>query len=172
MLRYALRGGRIPSRILPAAMQPTDELRMNTAFKEGSAASRQSPLIDATSITKQQERNMTQTNTMRNLITASALGAVTAIIMFAQAGQASAASGVLGCEGSSRRAVVECCQQQVKKHGMPMWMRQAGAACNSRIVKCTGGTAGIAANKRCWISQTSLDYDKGDKDKGDRGNKR
>lgn len=114
---------------------------------------------------------MTQTHTSRNLIAASAFGAVTAIIMFAQAGQANAATNVLNCEGSSRSAVMACCEQRVVKHGMPLWMRQAGANCKvPMIVKCVGYTVGAAANKYCKISKIHFEGGKGGKEKGGRDN--
>lgn len=95
---------------------------------------------------------MTRTHTQRNLIAASAFGVVSALMMFAQAGQASAATSVLSCEGSNRGAVLQCCETQVKKSGLPLWMRQMGAHCSSlrieKMVKCAANTH---ANKRCKL---------------------
>ncbi len=105
---------------------------------------------------------MTRTHTQRNLIAASAFGVVSAFMMFAQAGQASAATSVSTCEGPSRRAVLQCCETNVKKSGLPIWMRQAGASCHTpAIVKCS--------NNRCKIAVKQGDELRGDNDKGGRG---
>lgn len=117
---------------------------------------------------------MIQIHTKRNLIAASAFGAVTAVIMFAQAGQASAASSVLSCEGSNRRAVLECCEERVNKHGLPLWMRQVGAHCSTpkiqRMVKCVSSTYATAANKRCKLVKVTFENDGGKHDHKGRDN--
>lgn len=77
---------------------------------------------------------MTQANTVRNLAITSTLGAIAAVMMFAQAGQASAKS-VQSCDGSNRQSVVHCCEDYVNQHGMPFWMRQSGGSC-TKVVAC------------------------------------
>lgn len=125
---------------------------------------------------------MTRTNTQRNLIAGSVFGALTTVIMFAQAGHANAATSVLSCEGSNRRAVLECCEERVNKHGLPLWMRQVGAHCSSPkiqiMVKCKPTTYGTAANKHCKIVKAVSEggggkhdpKDNGGRDKGGRDN--
>ncbi len=117
---------------------------------------------------------MTQIQSARKLIVASTFGAVTAVIMLAQAGQASAESGVLSCEGANRRAVLNCCEERVSKYGLPLWMRQVGAHCSTpQIVKCRRSPLAAAAaagvSKPCKIVKIQID-DSNDKDRG-RGNR-
>jgi hypothetical protein len=115
--------------------------------------------------TYKKENSMTHSS--RNLVLASAFGAVTAIIMFAQAGQANAASSVLSCEGSNRRAVLHCCEERVNKYGLPLWMRQVGAHCGTpQIVKCSPSAVGVAAAKRCRIVKIQFEGGKGSPDRG------
>lgn len=115
---------------------------------------------------------MTQIHSIRNLAAASTLGALTAVIMFAQSGTASAATSVLSCEGSTRSAVKACCEEQVQNYGLPLWMRQTHTNCSDlKIVRCHRLQS--ASKQLCRISKIDFD-DSNDRrrnrDRGGRGN--
>lgn len=84
---------------------------------------------------------MPQAITIRTITGASAIAAISAIAMFSSTGSASAAKNTLACDGGSRVAVVECCQQIVKKTGLPIWMKRAGKDCQSQRIQCRPSTA-------------------------------
>jgi hypothetical protein len=117
---------------------------------------------------------MTQSNTVRNFAITSTLGAIAAVMMLAQSGQASAKS-VLSCDGSNRSSVVQCCEDNVNQHGMPFWMRQSGGSC-TKAVKCVGrySTAAAGYAKKCRFVAIMIENDGGPNNpggkRGGRGN--
>lgn len=51
--------------------------------------------------------------------------------------RAEAASLLTQCRAGSAKGVVSCCQNYVREHGRPLWMRQAGDSCRDLRVVCT-----------------------------------
>lgn len=91
---------------------------------------------------------------IRATLTATALAALAGLAIVSQTGAASARD-ILSCEGGSRRSVVECCERQVMKKGLPIWMRQTGANCQSLSIRCTSGASGSSlthASKRLCVA--------------------
>jgi hypothetical protein len=101
---------------------------------------------------------MSQTTIIRAAAGLSVIAAISAISMLASAGTASAKS-VLSCEGTNRGAVVECCQEEIRRSGMPFWMQHSGGNCN-KAAKCTG-TFSTANNRHCWIATLQNDQTHG-----------
>lgn len=80
---------------------------------------------------------MTQSHNFRNLFAVSAIAGTAAIALFGQSVQASASvSKLLDCQASSRNALVLCCANEVRRAGVPEWMRASGQNCRSARVEC------------------------------------
>jgi hypothetical protein len=52
-------------------------------------------------------------------------------------GSAEASSMVRDCRAGSPGQVVSCCQNHVREHGRPFWMRMAEVSCSQLKVKCS-----------------------------------
>lgn len=113
---------------------------------------------------------MTQILKLRNFFAVTAFAAAASASLFATSGQASAS--VLECKGKSPGAVIACCQEEVRRHGKPMWMRVNQQSCNKRAVSCKKQTYSASA-QRCWYNPLFAQIDNNDKDsgRGQRGSK-
>ena len=99
------------------------------------------------------------TISLKTLAFAALLGC---LALAAHTGQASAKS-ILSCKGSTRQSVIDCCEDLVRRKGMPYWMRQHDLSCGSAAI-CSGGKPnngpGIAAavvKKKCYITRIGKD---------------
>lgn len=92
-------------------------------------------------------------NTSKSLFVLASMLTVTGFAIAVQSGTASARS-VLSCEGGGRQSLIECCEIEVLKKGLPLWMRQSGRNCATARVRCVSGhndpaSSANSVRKRC-----------------------
>ncbi len=62
-------------------------------------------------------------------------------------------------QGQHPGAVLACCQEEVKRNGMPYWMRVNQGSCNKHEVRCS------KQQRRCWYKPLSFaQIDNNDRD--------
>jgi hypothetical protein len=79
--------------------------------------------------------------------------------------QPAAARNILSCEGPSRQSVVECCERQVLRHGLPMWMLQTGSNCRRMATRCFTVQTGTSYASLKTVCVAVRSEDGGGKDK-------
>ncbi len=93
--------------------------------------------------------------TSARILTVSAFTALTLAVLPGISGTADAATSLQNCDGSSRKAVLECCEDHVRRFGAPAWLRQSGGSCTQSIVVCSV-TGKAAAVKVCKVVNAKL----------------
>ncbi len=92
-------------------------------------------------------------NSTKSLFVLASMLTVTGFAIAAQSGTASARS-ILNCEGGGRQSLTECCEVEVLKKGLPLWMRQTGRNCSTARMRCVSSPNDPASTaspvrKRC-----------------------
>jgi hypothetical protein len=123
---------------------------------------------------------MTKTFNPRNILIASTIAAFGVLALAATSAEASVASNMQNCKASSKKIVIDCCEQHVRDLGhRPKWMVQSGLSCRTAAKCVSAGSSGpIAISyvadkpriKKCYIPEFN-NWKFEDGEKGNRSTK-